>query len=66
MRFYIEGTDKWTEVRIRKWNGRGYGEDFSNEILIILRMVANILNKKSSIYLNGAPNTVMNMTVSCL
>ena len=34
MRFYIEGTNKWTEVIIRKWNGHSYGEDFSNDILI--------------------------------
>lgn len=34
MRFYLEGTNKWTEVRMRKWNGHGYGDDFSNDILI--------------------------------
>ena len=33
MKMYIVGTNKWTKVRIRKWNGRSYGEDFSNEIL---------------------------------
>ena len=33
MRLYIEYTNKWTEVRVRKWNGHSDGEDFSNEIL---------------------------------
>lgn len=34
MKFYIEGTTKWVKISIRKWDGRRYGEDFSNEILI--------------------------------
>lgn len=33
MRFYIEGTNKWTEIRMREWNGYGYGADLSNDIL---------------------------------
>lgn len=34
MKFYIDGTNKWVKVSLRKWTGRSYGEDFSNEILI--------------------------------
>lgn len=37
MRLYTEGTNKWTEIRMRKWNGCGYGEDFSNDILIVFK-----------------------------
>ena len=34
MKMYIEGTTKWVEIRMRKWNGYGYGADFSMDILI--------------------------------
>lgn len=37
MKFYIENTNKWVKVSIRKWNGNSYGEDLSNEILIDLK-----------------------------
>ena len=34
MKFYIEGTNKWVEVIMRKWNGYGYSEDFSADFFI--------------------------------
>lgn len=34
MRFYIEGTNKWVEIAMRKREGRHYSEDFSADILI--------------------------------
>lgn len=34
MKFYIEGTNKWVKIAMRKWTGRRYGEDFSEGVLI--------------------------------
>ena len=34
MKMDIKDTNKWVKVSIRKWNGHGYGEDFSNDILV--------------------------------
>lgn len=34
MKFYIEGTNKWVKIAMRKWQGRRYGEDFSADVLI--------------------------------
>lgn len=34
MKFYIDGTNKWVKIAMRKWEGRRYGVDFSADILI--------------------------------
>ena len=34
MKFYIEGTNKWVKIAMRRWRGRRYGDDFSADVLI--------------------------------
>ena len=34
MKFYIEGTNKWVKIVMRKWLGDHYGGDFSIDVLI--------------------------------
>ena len=34
MKMYIEGTNKWIKIEMRKWLDNHYGADFSADILI--------------------------------